>query len=925
MTIVRDNERSHAIDLIGIINEVAKDNSLKIKTAGGERTISTSKDGMSKRMFPDVVLYEDENKTRILQGWELKLPDTLITDETFIKDAQRKADALNLNSCFIWNFTSGVLYIKDENGGFEVKKQWNETSHIKNRKDVAENKEDWQKLIKTIIIEINEFFITGDIKGAGLGEIITNSVIPLIIFDNKDLVGQHLKEQVKSNSIIGAYIDQWWKEVESDYCKDESNKYNAYAKMILINWTNRIIFANLIKKYHNDAMEVDKIIDGVAVDEANNIFKEITQKCDFYTIFAGIEYCVCIPQSTWNILIELNVFFINNGVSELEQSIFQEILERTVAISKRELAGQYTTPPILAKILAGIVIVDSTKPTIDPCCGTGTISKAILEYKKLNGINIDEIVDKTWSSDKHQYPLQIANISLTSHETIKLLNKVFRENAFKLYNTKLIVMTNPVTGEDIEFDLPKFDYILSNLPFVGFETIDEENSLTKDIKEKVKNETGIELTDKSDVYCYLIFSLYEILVENGRAGFIISNSWLGTIWGKKFFEALKWYYNVEQIHISGEGRWFENADVVTTIIILSKKQEISNPNKSENVLFYRWNNSISEIENDDNIKNDIINCSKLNKGSKYLSLSTYNYGDIETILGINVSINSLFYGVDWLKDIKSKGFLVLIKEVFKVTRGERRGWDEMFYPEAGHNIETEYIQKVLKNAKNVDELIATPDSDAFCCPDDIPTLKKNGKNGALNWIEKFESTVNGKGHALPNVLERKNLEWYEMDTNTVDIFTMMNPSERLFFGKFDEPAFINQRLIGLNRKCEDIDIELNHALLNSILGIFFIEACGFGRGLGVLDINKESIANSYMLDAKKVKNKDRELIISLFKSILNRKIKTTSDELECDTRYNFDIAVLKAFEIEQHYYSIKASLISMQKSRLSVRKKQKIK
>ena len=47
-------------------------------------------------MFPDVVLYGNEEQSIILQGWELKMPDVPIEDETFIKDAQRKATAYEI-------------------------------------------------------------------------------------------------------------------------------------------------------------------------------------------------------------------------------------------------------------------------------------------------------------------------------------------------------------------------------------------------------------------------------------------------------------------------------------------------------------------------------------------------------------------------------------------------------------------------------------------------------------------------------------------------------------------------------------------------------------------------------------------------------------------------------------------------------------
>lgn len=96
-TIIRRNERSWAIVIITEIKVMLNGLGLKIKSAGGESTLSVNK----KSMFPDVLLYEDEAQTKILQGWELKMPDVLITDETLIADATRKAKALGLNSFVI--------------------------------------------------------------------------------------------------------------------------------------------------------------------------------------------------------------------------------------------------------------------------------------------------------------------------------------------------------------------------------------------------------------------------------------------------------------------------------------------------------------------------------------------------------------------------------------------------------------------------------------------------------------------------------------------------------------------------------------------------------------------------------------------------------------------------------------------------------
>ena len=120
--VIRRNERSWGIEIISKINAITASNNLAVKHAGGENTIST---GRGNTMFPDVVLYGDSEQTIILQGWELKMPDVPIESETFIKDAQRKALALNLNSCLIWNFTYAVLYVKEKGDTFIKLKQWN--------------------------------------------------------------------------------------------------------------------------------------------------------------------------------------------------------------------------------------------------------------------------------------------------------------------------------------------------------------------------------------------------------------------------------------------------------------------------------------------------------------------------------------------------------------------------------------------------------------------------------------------------------------------------------------------------------------------------------------------------------------------------------------------------------------------------------
>ena len=225
-TIIRRNERSWAIDLISKINAIATANDLIIKRAGGESTIST---GRGNTMFPDVVLYGNKEQSIILQGWELKMPDVPIEDETFIKDAQQKAIALNLNSCLIWNFTYAVLYIRGEKNTFSKLKQWDATSHIRTRADVETYRTDWEKLLEEIVLDVNSYFVSGDFRNATLGDIISESTITTLIQRNKEIIAEKLKTAAFRDAVMAAYIDNWWLGVKSEYEHDETDKYKAYV------------------------------------------------------------------------------------------------------------------------------------------------------------------------------------------------------------------------------------------------------------------------------------------------------------------------------------------------------------------------------------------------------------------------------------------------------------------------------------------------------------------------------------------------------------------------------------------------------------------------------------------------------------------------------------------------------------------------
>ncbi len=913
-TIVRRNERSWAIEIITEINLMLQELNLRIKRAGGESTLSVNK----KSMFPDVLLYEDEAQTKILQGWELKMPDVLITDDDFIKDATRKAKALGLNSFFIWNFTYGKLYIRNTLGEYCEAKVWTGTDHIRTRDDVRLYRDEWVPILQEIIIEINTFFVSGSLSAAPILDVLTDNLMTALIERNKELVAEHFQSEAAGNMKMERRIKVWWDSFHVEYEKDETNMFSAYAKSILLNWTNRIIFANLIKKYHNCAELIKNIDYTTSPEDGNLVIDEIISQGDFYHVFQRIEYNDRIPEDVWIDIIDFNQFLYSNRIENISQSVLQDLLEKTVNITKREIRGQFSTPMYLAELLCQITVDNWNLHCADMCSGTGTIAKAIIHNKMKRLKSAAATFSTTWISDKYAYPLQISNIALTSIDAVNIPIHMFQMNLFDQEVGKELVIKNPTDGSDIIRTFPRLGAVVTNLPFVKYNTIaaDEGAHILKYAKIIGQN-TGINFRlGKTDLYMYLPFKIHELLEDAGKLGIILSNSWLGTETGKDFFRALSYYYQIRTIVLSNSGRWFENADVVATLVVLEKK-EIAEPDYHSDINFCLTQKDIKHLSGNelDGIVNSIVLREELYPD--LVKMKSYELGEILEIQSKGVALNTLFHDVSWMGAMRD--CLAPIHRVFEVKRGERRGWNDLFYPCPNNGIEEEYIRPVLKNPAQLKSYTAKADIISFCCHRSKEQLRQLGHMGALAWIEKFENITNGTGQKLPVALQKAGSYWYEMeDSSKADLVTALNPNKRLFVARFEERTFVDQRFTRLLWKEHSVSLDLAHALLNSVYGMFAIEAIGFGRGLGVLDASSSNFKTIFMINPNIISAPDAAEILNLFQAIKNREVMDTVDELRDEARIAFDKKVLRSIGLEHLYEKIRNSLLSMQQTRLTV-------
>ncbi|MEE4210334.1 MAG: N-6 DNA methylase, partial [Parvularcula sp.] len=732
-----------------------------------------------------------------------------------------------------------------------------------------------------------------------------------LVLQNTQLVADAIKAEAQKSRELRSHIAVWWSRNQNDY--DGDDPHYVLARSNLINWMGKFLFAHVLRERDDRAGIVTAIDETTGPVDALATFDRITQDCNFWTVFCDAMALRIVPVEAWRQLCEFNRLLGDLRLGAIDQAQLSTVLETSARVSDRKGRGQYTTPAPLAKLLVKLCLDDLNDRILDPCCGSGTIVRAALDMKLQGGVTPRDAAAQICGNDLDKPAVQLATFSLTSPLLMRQPLRLFSLDAFTLEPDMEVKFRDPNDGTEHSEELGQFRAITSNLPFVAQAGRATYGNAIQAVNDWLEIETGETLPGRSDVAAYLPFALYDLLEPGGRMGIIITNAWLGTAWGEAFYERLADFFELRTVVTSGAGRWFSNSEVVTNILVLQKPADGTKPDHETDFVVLKQ--PIDVLVDDEHTE---AVAALIDLGTPQEDVLTVHRTSRETIKRLRpmgLAGSAQFVGVDWVLDLP----LVPVRDVLDVRRGERRGWNKLFYPAAGHGIEAEYIEPVLLSSSDVEGLVTNAGKEAFSCSRTIADLEARGDEGALAWIRRFEGVRNGTGKPLPEVLEASGMHWYEMRADRLtELVVAMGYGSRLYVGRLDPPAFVDQRLIALDVR-DGTDTDLVHALLNSTLGLLMIEAIGFGRGLGVLDLNKDRIEKSlHVLDPSVIDADARDAIVTTFQPLTEREILDVADELEQDDRIAFDDSVLAAFGITIGRETIYDALLALTEIRAAV-------
>jgi hypothetical protein len=882
-----------------------------VQRAGGEWSLSSQSAG--KVLFPDVLLFGDASQSVVLQGWELKMPDTAVTDEKLLNNAQEKANRLGLTSFLVWNAVDAVLHGR-ANDRWVVKKTWR-CKGIESRGDVQTKRAIWGETLSVILRDLNDYFEQGELSSSKPLPKQLNDVVAAILDRGIGSLEARLKKESRASKVFRAEVSVWWRAARAEHGHPKDDVCFTYlATELLLHWLHRFLFAHYLKRYLTEAACIDALNEASEVKDAEKVFGTISFKHDFAQVFCARSGAQYMPEQVWRDLLAFNEFLKAVRIPALEQKLFHETMQAVRQESQRKIAGQFCTPPPLAELLVRLTLDDLNTPVFDPCCGTGTIIRAVYDLKKMSGIPASQAVRTTWASDRYAMPLQFATLALASGETPFETLRVFEHDVTTLRQGESVSFTDAKSGKPFTEALPSFPCIVLNPPFVRFEDWMKGESSIAEINDYVRSVACEKIDSKADYFVPIILHLSRLVSADGRVGAIFSNAWLGADWGLAFRRVLRKFYIIEAILASGAGRWFQNADVVTNLVILRRRMILGHVEPDELTAFGVVRHPLSAWTSDEPSVIADTMAIPADVNHEAVRVNRLTAEELEHFDAMGLCWSAHFTNLGWFSRVEP--CLALVSSSFRVNRGERGGQNAFFYPTNNSDIEAEYLVPVLKSATEALSLYASPRRKAFCCTSSMEELTKKGHVKTIAWINRFAELEDDHGVPLRKRVKGKGTIWYWMSPDkTADLAVSTNPGNRLFFVRLKPRAFVDQRLIRLTAS-SSTDVELCHALLCSMMGCFYLEALGFGRGLGVLDLNATKLARQMrMFDPDQVSKKDRETILTAFRILQRRNVLSFEAEMMSSDRMAFENAVFACFGLQDVLPQVQESVLELHRIR----------
>lgn len=952
MNVEKPIEDTYVTELVSVIKQI-----------GGPMGFDAEANWKSPSGRPDVKLYYKEKVVAVV---EVKIPKILLSDPKLNRQALRYADWYRKNQRVHFYGIHNMKYLKLFKHVTKREKTLLDFMDVK-RADWAPVSDFPFKLMPWVK-SINEYKqISTNRQAQGnleyfllkFREILEGKTLDLSV-DVIETVRRHIEAGASKGlnkleylykskeSNVPKLFENWRKERGIKKPENDNQLREFLTSMLkeqLYTFSMKVLFYLVLQSI--DADMSAKLKENLASIEPSDseLFKKIFEMLfnyaiertgDFEEVF-GTNTVDRLPfvDATLEPLKELISYVNQIRWSEINVDIIGRIFEGLIYTERRHLLGQHYTDTMVVDLILSATLRRSDK-LIDPACGSGTFLVRALNYWKVNyggsgknyefveGIDIDKLASMLSKMNLYIQALE------TIKEGIKYYPKIYHHDFFK---AKL---------------LPDYSYVTTNPPY----TRQEEMVMAFYDKQYKRNltETVKDITDwskRASIYAYFLVRGAKLLKKEGRLGFVVENSWLNAEYGGPLKD---WFLNnltIEYVIESLVERWFEDAAVITNIIIV---ENIKGADYAAKFIYLK--KPLKELFGAPPPASDFVanqryyeRISKLLLTSKKVSLrKDYTINENDDFRTVSIKKTMLEKLGSWgilkgpqkyLKVVLkfSKGERVglkVIKDVLNIERGITTNANEIFYLPSKYwkyldedekhltlkgpehrsvKISKRYLRPLIRRAHtddtpyNISVLKRQRREDYVLCVDDVSKVDDQGTRDYLEWAKGFVEEEHKIDETRFSTLAKQveSSTWTRVPDKSGAKFFFKNDIHQDFAIRINDisEAQVDKRLFLGNPKA-DIDRRIIFAVLNSVftyLGMELIGRTNLGEGaldVNVVDYKKIPVVDPGMLEEKLKEQGKLQDFLQTVDQILSLKPQKIVSEAENEIRLKMEKYVLGA-------------------------------
>ncbi len=593
-------EREVAADLKEELNQYIQQGGTPFSAATVENRAGTR--------YPDITIWSQFPK-QAFAFWELKAPGL----QEDLSVLPRKAEMVGARYVVVWNFQNGTLY-EVEDGKLEELK----TYPI----PLMNSLEDWAVVHKRIAVVNQAKNILEDLSRLARNlslmpyvpdKLYFTSILQNAIESLVPVLQAHIFQQKKNHQVRND-LDRWT--VKQGYPTGLPGLDELLARHWAYSLAVRILFYFTVRRYFPNLPHLKPLPESQkpVADLLQEAFSK-AQAVDWQAVFEKSPLDeLGLPPEADLILRNLLDGFTQYDFSQLKEDVIGQIMEGLIPEDERHALGQYFTREDLVDFITGFVVHDENAFYIDPTCGSGTFLNRLysrLRWRSSYRATHGQLLEKIWGVDIAHFPAELATINL------------FRQNVRELDNFPRIVVKDffdirpgetlafpPLKADSpnynkIQVQLPTFEGIVGNFPYIRQELIERQNKgykkkITQAIAsqwlwqdpdlfkfKEVKSQASkawlkehaqdldveLRLSGQADIYAYLFYHAAAFLKEGGRLGVVTSNAWLDVAYGVELKRFFLRHFKIVAVVASWCEPWFQDAAVNTAFTILERCED----------------------------------------------------------------------------------------------------------------------------------------------------------------------------------------------------------------------------------------------------------------------------------------------------------------------------------------------------------------